>query len=74
MTSKTLNRNLLTTAEVAAVLRISRSSLYKRISAKTDIPHNFKIGRRRYFKAEDLVNWIEEQSNHNLNSERYDVQ
>lgn len=50
---------LLTTKELAQILRISRSSLFKKIKSQNDVPPSFKIGRKRYFKATDVTKWLE---------------
>ena len=56
------SETLLTPTELAQILKISRSSLFKKIKSQSDIPRSFKIGRRRYFIAKDVLMWLEQKS------------
>jgi excisionase family DNA binding protein len=52
-----MKSQLITIDEAAAILRISKLTLYKYVSART-VPH-VKVGARVLFREEDLSSWIE---------------
>lgn len=49
---------LLTTDEVASILKISRASLFNRLRTQSDNPASLKIGKRRYFPSQPFYTWL----------------
>lgn len=72
--SNATNETLLTTSQVASLLKISRSCLFKRIRSKENIPDSFKIGRKRYFKTAEFLSWLDKKSHANKGLESENVE
>ncbi len=58
MESKTLPA-LLTVDEAAALLRTSRSAMYA-MTARAQVPGVTRIGRRVLYRADALINWLDQ--------------
>jgi len=50
---------LLTTDEVAAILRTSRKAVYA-MAERAQIPGVMRIGRRLLIRRDDLLSWLDE--------------
>ena len=48
--------------EVCKLLQITDQTGRNRLSSGMPMPPNFRVGRRRLFIAEDVINWIKRQS------------
>jgi excisionase family DNA binding protein len=55
---KILSKNLLTLEELADLLNVSRSFLYKKTASRS-IPH-FRIGKRVLFDGDEVEAWLQE--------------
>lgn len=55
--------DLLTVAEVAEIMGLSKMSVHRweqlRWTSKVEFPESVKIGKRVYFRKEDLLKYIE---------------
>ena len=60
---------LLTTQEVADLLRVPISTLYRWRHVGSG-PHGFRVGRHTRYRPADVVDWIEHQR---LDSKRYEL-
>lgn len=49
---------LITIADVLALIPISRPTLYARMQ-EPDFPKPFKVGRRVFWRAEDIHAWLD---------------
>jgi len=52
-------KKLMTTEQLEIFLRISPSAVRNRLSTGESMPKNFKFGRRRLYREEDVEFWLE---------------
>lgn len=59
MLKSQLNNTLLTTDDVAKILKITRAGVLNRLRKSSDNPPSIKIGKRWYFPAREFQQWLD---------------